>query len=825
MTDPHPLTEETADDPYLWLAAVLPDYCRARVADHHAELWEWVWALQRGVRPDPIGLFLARGGGKSSTAEMATVAVGATERRRYALVVSGTQHQADDHVASIAAMLESERMSILYPEMAEKKLGKHGNSRGWRRNRLWTASGFVVDALGLDVASRGAKLEDQRPDLINLDDVDDRHDSDATVRKKVETLTEGIIPAGSPDVAVMFVQNLIHRNSVASKLADPTFTEFLRRRRIIGPVPALRDFTVNPDGTVSGVPTWEGQGLDVCQAQVDDWGLRAFRREAQHEVAEAEGALWSRAQVGAMRADPPEHTKAGAVAVDPSGGDGPDNDEVGMVVGFRGYDDHGYTTADLSGRLAPEAWGRLAVTAAVESGTFRVVAERNYGAAMVTATVQAAKEALAREGLTQASMVQVVEVHATVGKRQRAEPVASLCGEPDDEASWKRTRLHLCGDFPQLEDELTGWVPDVTRTSPNRLDAFCVAEGTSVLTNRGNVAIEDVRSGDLAWTRRGWRPVLAAALTRPHADLQAVRLSDGSLLEVTPDHLVAVEGRGWVRADALMWGDRLSGWTTPRQNSPSAELSTAETRPPRGGLTGCITPPLVGAAGASTTGTSTSRSTAPSPPAGSSTTSTATRSTTTRPTLLPCPEQTTQPPTTTPAPAPNTSSGSANWRRNGTGQMLGASGIEPMPAGCGMNGNQWRPVGTASGAATPSSPSCQARTLDGAPVPAIAQRPTQEGGTKPRPPVRGAGDPSGLASTRRRPPVAVPVHVLSSSATTRKADTYDLTVADAHEFVAGGVVVHNCWLWTHLFPDLLGQSVPRTGVRAARLRHGSLTVG
>lgn len=474
LTEPEKFDARTRNDPYLWLSAVLPHYCTAPLADHHGDVWDWVWQIETGVRPPPMVVVLGRGGAKSTTAEMATVAVGARRTRSYGLYICGTADRADDHVQTISAMLESDRVAILYPELAEKKIGKHGNSRGWRRNRLWTASGFIVDAIGLDVASRGVKLEEHRPDWIVLDEIDGRHDTQATTRKKIETLTEGIIPAGSPDVATLAVQNLIHRDSVFAQLADGR-ADFLKRRTVIGPIPALRDFSIDADGTVHGTPTWEGQNLETCRAQVDDWGLRAFRREAQHEVTEAEGALWSRAQVGAMRAERPEAFKKGVVAVDPSGGDGPDNDECGIVAMERGYDDRGYCTADLSGRYAPEAWGRLAVQAAMDLGYFRITAERNFGGAMVEATISAAKDALAREGDPRASMVNMVVTTSSVGKRQRAEPVAALCGEPDNEASWSRSRLYFTGSYPKLEDELTGWVPDVTKQSPNRLDSYVFA--------------------------------------------------------------------------------------------------------------------------------------------------------------------------------------------------------------------------------------------------------------------------------------------------------------------------------------------------------------
>jgi phage terminase large subunit-like protein len=168
----------------------------------------------------------------------------------------------------------------------------------------------------------------------------------------------------------------------------------------------------------------------------------------------------------------PDVWKKGVIAVDPSGGDGPDHDECGIVAAGRTYEDLGVLVGDWSGRLAPEAWGRLAVLKAIDTGFMRVVAERNFGYAMVESTIAAAKASLVSEGVSQAGMVTVQMVHASVGKRQRAEPVASLCGEPDSESSWTRGRIRHAGDFPALEDELTGWQPDVSRDSPNRLDAY-----------------------------------------------------------------------------------------------------------------------------------------------------------------------------------------------------------------------------------------------------------------------------------------------------------------------------------------------------------------
>src|SRR5262249_33134883 len=79
-------------------------------------------------------------------------ALGAGRARRYGLYVSMTQQQADDHVQNVASMLESDAVAAAYPDLGNRMIGKFGNPRGWRRNRLRTERGFTIDAIGLDTA-------------------------------------------------------------------------------------------------------------------------------------------------------------------------------------------------------------------------------------------------------------------------------------------------------------------------------------------------------------------------------------------------------------------------------------------------------------------------------------------------------------------------------------------------------------------------------------------------------------------------------------------------------------------------------------------------
>src|SRR3990167_4592654 len=281
-----------------WLLELFPTYFQDAsgalipFAAFHRDLWQWVRSLKRGARPEAFCGFWSRDSGKSTNAEMACVYAAGEEVRRYAIYLSETQSQADDHVQNVAALMESGTVSRKYPRVGQRLLSKYGQSRGWRINRLRCANGFTLDAIGLDRAVRGARLEESRPDLIVCDDVDGMLDTPRATAKKLQKIQRDILPAGSDDLAVLFVQNLVGPHSIASRLATGT-ADFLQNRQMSGPHRAIEGLTFEQDGArtvlTGGTPTWAGFDLARAQAAVDDYGFRSFLVEHQQETREAEG--------------------------------------------------------------------------------------------------------------------------------------------------------------------------------------------------------------------------------------------------------------------------------------------------------------------------------------------------------------------------------------------------------------------------------------------------------------------------------------------------------------------------------------------------------
>lgn len=439
-----------------WLRKNFPSAVSAPFGERHERLWAWFEALRPGHQPKAARVEIwPRGGAKSSTAELGVARVGMKKTRRFALYVSGTQGQANKHVQAIA-----HRFEVLGVPRA---VNRYGNSLGWRIDMLRVANGFNVLALGLDAAARGIKLEDDRPDLIIFDDIDERHDSEATIKKKIETITDSIIPAGSSDVAILFVQNRIHSDSIVSQLADGR-ADFLLKREVFEE-PAVRGLKIerveDEDGdlvyrVVAGEPTWEGQSIAIVEKQINDWGRSAFLREAQHETDGDDDGLWDRERdIDPFRLPPNDYPTLDrvVVAVDPNASEG--NDDAGIMVGGsytnrRTGKKHAVVLEDVTTAGGPAKWAKASVGAYVRWAADKLVAEKNNGGDMVAITISTV------EGAPPVKLI-----HASRGKQTRAEPVQKL---------YEDGRVHHAGVFLELEKELCRWTPG--DPSPNRLDAL-----------------------------------------------------------------------------------------------------------------------------------------------------------------------------------------------------------------------------------------------------------------------------------------------------------------------------------------------------------------
>lgn len=239
------------------------------------------------------------------------------------------------------------------------------------------------------------------------------------------------------------------------------------------PIPVLREIMASPTTVITRGSTMDNAANlapSFMKAVVERYaGTRLGRQELNAEMLDdVPGALWTRDMLDKNRVKEPPSMRRVVIAVDPSGtSGGGEGDDIGIIAAGIGIDGRGYVLGDYSCNLSPEGWARRVSEAYSVHKADRVIAERNFGGAMVEAVIRASNKSLP-----------VRMVTASRGKIARAEPVAAL---------YEQDRVGHVGGFPELEDQLCAMTPSgyVGDGSPDRADALVWAFSDLMLGGSG----------------------------------------------------------------------------------------------------------------------------------------------------------------------------------------------------------------------------------------------------------------------------------------------------------------------------------------------------
>lgn len=269
-------------------------------------------------------------------------------------------------------------------------------------------------------------------------------------------------------------------------------------------------------------------------------GLRArfFLGEYQDEMI---GALWTLSMLAASAGTActyetmPVKMRRVVIGVDPSGDSGDLDskaDAIGIVVAGMGVDDRAYVLEDATMNGSPEQWGRRVNDLRLKWHADKIIAERNYGGAMV--------EAVIRHAFPNSPVELVTSSH---GKALRAEPVSVMYEIRDGRNGAKV--IH-CGHFPDLAQEMMSVKRGDTAEeikarlghSPNRLDALVF--GLTSLFELSNHGIFEV------WKKEAEKASAAAA--KPEAI--GAKVEDNEPIPVKEQHTAAKSEIPWFQATA-----------------------------------------------------------------------------------------------------------------------------------------------------------------------------------------------------------------------------------------------------------------------------------
>jgi phage terminase large subunit-like protein len=205
-------------------------------------------------------------------------------------------------------------------------------------------------------------------------------------------------------------------------------------------------------------------------------GTRLGRQEIRAEILDdMPGALWTRDMLekATIKDKPPEFRRV-VVGVDPSGTAGGDEDggnSIGIVAVGLGMDGLAYVLADNTCSLSPAGWGRRTIETATAYKADRIVAERNFGGAMVEHVIRTCDKNASLKLVT-----------ASRGKVARAEPIAAL---------YEQGKVKHVGSFPEMEDQMCAFTAEgyAGEGSPDRADALVWALTELMITKKVEFAL------------------------------------------------------------------------------------------------------------------------------------------------------------------------------------------------------------------------------------------------------------------------------------------------------------------------------------------------
>lgn len=116
---------------------------------------------------------------------------------KFAAAFADSAAQAEAHLQTFKHELDTNaKLRADFPDLVRPAVRPRGTQVADNRAMLFTASGFVFAARGIDSSSLGMKVGERRPDLLIFDDIepDEANYSAEQAKKRLGTLTDAILP-------------------------------------------------------------------------------------------------------------------------------------------------------------------------------------------------------------------------------------------------------------------------------------------------------------------------------------------------------------------------------------------------------------------------------------------------------------------------------------------------------------------------------------------------------------------------------------------------------------------------------------------------------
>lgn len=262
-----------------WFEYYFPNYARVKCAWFHERFAKDI--INNREIYELLEIY--RSGAKSVHADMGIpLYLMFTGRMKFMLLIGETERKAQKLLSACQAQLQFNKR-LVNDYGLKFKLGD------WSSGEFLTTDGVRFMALGFGQNPRGVREEDQRPDYIVVDDVDNkRHvNNDRLMREGVEWIFEDLMGCfDETDGSVkrfVFANNNFHKNSITNRLKTQFKVQINKAReggqkptyKILS-VPAVKDLN-------TFVPNWpEKTSSEYWRNKFANTPYRSFMREYMH---------------------------------------------------------------------------------------------------------------------------------------------------------------------------------------------------------------------------------------------------------------------------------------------------------------------------------------------------------------------------------------------------------------------------------------------------------------------------------------------------------------------------------------------------------------
>lgn len=191
---------------------------------------------------------------------------------------------------------------------------------------------------------------------------------------------------------------------------------------------------------------------------------------------DTEGATAKATWIKNNRRSAPDRVLRRVISVDPAVTSRAGSDNTGIIDGGLAVDGKALILGDHTGKHAPEVWGTKVLDLYVDGRCDLVVVETNKGGDLVVRNLRACAEGrglrivvLGKKERAPGHMPGIVHVREIYSKGEKADRARPLS------TAYEKGRVCHVGEFTELEDTLTTWIPEPGARSPDRLDATVAA--------------------------------------------------------------------------------------------------------------------------------------------------------------------------------------------------------------------------------------------------------------------------------------------------------------------------------------------------------------